>query len=68
MILFRYLQQEFNLSEYPSLGKTVILDAGTLEEIIKTRNDLTHRGDQSKVSNLMYNHLIPILQEVMRKR
>ena len=68
IILFRYLQQEFNLSEYPSLGKTVILDAGTLEEIIKTRNDLTHRGDQSKVSNLMYNHLIPILQEVMRKR
>ena len=45
----------------------MILDAGTLEKISKTRNDLTHRGDQSKVSNLMYNHLIPILQEVMRK-
>lgn len=67
LILFQYLQQEFALNEYPSLGKTVILDAGTLEKIIKTRNDLTHRGDHSKVSNLMYNHLIPILQEVLRK-
>lgn len=67
LILFQYLQQEFALNEYPSLGKTVILDAGTLEKIIKTRNDLTHRGDHSRVSNLMYNHLIPILQEVLRK-
>lgn len=67
LILFQYLQQEFDLNEYPSLGKTVILNAGTLEEIIKTRNDLTHRGDQTKVSSLMYNHLIPILQEVIRK-
>jgi len=67
LILFQYLHQEFDLNEYPSLGKTVILNSGTLEEIIKTRNDLTHRGDQSKVSNLMYNHLIPILKEVLRK-
>lgn len=67
LILYQYLRQEFALNKYPSLGKTVILDAGTLEKIIITRNDLTHRGDQSKVSNLMYNHLIPILQEVMRK-
>ena len=67
IILFRYLQQKFNLKQYSSLGKTIILDAETLEKIISTRNDLTHRGDQSKVSNLMYNHLIPILQEVMRK-
>ena len=67
MILFQYLQQEFDLNEYPSLGKTVILDVGALEEVINTRNDLTHRGDQSKVSGLMYNHLIPMLQEVLRK-
>ena len=67
MILFRYLQQEFDLKEYASLGKSVMLDAETLEIIIKTRNDLTHRGDQSKVSSLMYNHLLPILQEVIRK-
>lgn len=67
IILFQYLQQEFDLKEYSSLGKTVMLDADTLETIIKTRNDLTHRGDQSKVSSLMYNHLLPILQEVMRK-
>lgn len=67
IILFRYLQQTFNLKQYSSLGKTIILDTETLEKIISTRNDLTHRGDQSKVSSLMYNHLIPILQEVMRK-
>lgn len=67
LILFQYLQQEFDLNEYPSLGKTVILNAGTLEEIIKTRNDLTHRGDPTMVSTLMYNHLLPILQEVIRK-
>lgn len=67
IILFQYLQQEFDLREYASLGKSVMLDADTLETIIKTRNDLTHRGNQSKVSSLMYNHLLPILQEVMRK-
>lgn len=67
VILFQYLQQEFDLSEYTSLGKKVALDADNLENIIRTRNDLTHRGDQSKVSILMYHHLIPILQEVIRK-
>lgn len=36
IILFQYLQHEFNLNEYSSLGETVILDTGTLEEIIKT--------------------------------
>ena len=66
-ILFQYLQQEFDLREYSSLGKSIMLDAETLALIIKTRNDLTHRGDLSRVSDLMYNHLLPILQEVMRK-
>lgn len=66
-ILFQYLQQEFELKEYLSLGKTVILDADILETIIKTRNDLTHRGDSSKVSDLMYNHLLPILQKIIIK-
>lgn len=67
IILFRYLQQVYELNQYSSLGKTVMLDAETLEKIISTRNDLTHRGDTTMVSNLMYNHLLPILQEVMRK-
>ena len=65
VILFQYLQQEFGLSEYLSFGKKVALDADNLERIISTRNDLTHRGDQSKVTHLMYHHLIPILQEVI---
>lgn len=67
-ILFQYLQQEFDLKEYSGLGKKVTLNADILEAIITTRNDLTHRGDTSKVSNLMYNHLIPILQEAIIKR
>ena len=65
VILFQYLQQEYGLKKYLSLGKSVVLDADTLEKIIKARNDLTHRGDQSKVTLLMYHHLIPILQEVI---
>ena len=67
VILFQYLQQEYGLKKYLSLGKSVVLDADTLEKIIKARNDLTHRGDQSKVTLLMYHHLIPILQEILRK-
>lgn len=67
VILFQYLQQEFNLKEYSSLGKKVKLDKIILKKIIETRNDLTHRGDFSKVSILMYNHLLPILREVIIK-
>ena len=66
-ILLQYLQREFGIKEYSALGKTVMLNTETLEAIIHTRNDLTHRGDTTMVSNLMYNHLLPILQEVMRK-
>lgn len=66
-ILFQYLLQEYSLKEYSSLGKTIILEAKTLERIILTRNDLTHRGDLSNVSSLMYNHLLPILREVIIK-
>ena len=67
VILLQYLQQEFNLTQYSSFEKSVVLDAETLELIIKTRNDLTHRGDPTKVSSLMYNHLLPILREVIAK-
>ena len=67
MLLAQYLQKEFGLKEYSSLGKTAVLDAKILENIITNRNNLTHRGDISKVSQLMYNHLLPILQEVIRK-
>ena len=67
VILLQYLQQEFNLTQYSSFGKSIVLDAETLEKLILTRNDLTHRGDLSKVSTLMYNHLLPILREVIIK-
>lgn len=64
-ILFQYLQQEFALKEYSSFGKKITLEKSVLENIITTRNALTHRGDLSKVSELMYNHMIPILQEII---
>lgn len=67
VILLQYLQQEFDLTQYSSFGKSIVLDAETLEELILTRNDLTHRGDLSKVSTSMYNHLLPILREVIAK-
>lgn len=67
VILLQYLQQEFNLTQYSSFGKSIVLNAETLEKLILTRNDLTHRGDLSKVSTLMYNHLLPILREVIIK-
>jgi len=67
VILYQYLEQQFDLKEYSSLGRSIMLDAKILGEIINTRNDLTHRGDLSKVSILMYHHLIPILQEVIKR-
>ena len=67
LILYEYLQQEFKLNEYSAFGKRIQLQAAILEEIILTRNDLTHRGDISNISNLMYSHLLPILQEVIKR-
>lgn len=67
IILYQYLQQEFNLNEYSSYGEKFLLKADILKEIILARNDLTHRGDSTKISELMYKHMLPILQKVVRK-
>lgn len=64
-LLYQYLLQEFNLKEYRSLGKQCTLSTETLEEIILARNDLTHRGDISNLSKVLYHHLLPILQQVI---
>lgn len=64
-ILFRYLSTEYSLREYNFFADKYELTEETLEKIIKTRNDLTHRGDQKKISRLLYNHMIPILKAVI---
>lgn len=65
-ILFRYLSTEYSLHEYNFFTEKFDLTEETLESIIKTRNDLTHRGDQKKISSLLYYHLIPILRAIIR--
>lgn len=65
-LLFRYLQQEFGIIEYRSFEKQVTLSSDTLLSIILTRNDLTHRADTSKITEMMYYHLLPILQCVLK--
>lgn len=63
-ILLRYLQ-EGGVFEYDSFGNKVTLTVETLNNIIVTRNNLTHRADMSNVSNIMYHHMIPILQKML---
>ncbi|MCI5935222.1 MAG: hypothetical protein MRZ65_06880 [Lachnospiraceae bacterium] len=63
-VLLRYLQER-GLFEYDSFGNKVTLTVETLNHIIVTRNDLTHRADMSNVSNIMYHHMIPILQQIL---
>ena len=63
-ILLRYLQER-GIFEYDSFGSKVTLTVETLNHIIVTRNDLTHRADMSNVSNIMYHHMIPILQQIL---
>lgn len=62
-ILFQYLQS-LGFKDYFSFGEKFELNTEILYKIIITRNDLTHRADTSKVSDLMYHHLIPILQQL----
>ena len=66
-ILLKYLQNEFRIREYYHFGKKEDLTSTILADIINTRNELVHRADISKISELMYHHLIPILQRVLEK-
>ena len=63
-ILLRYLQKK-GIFEYDSFERKVTLTEQTLYNIIETRNDLTHRADMSNVSNIMYHHMMPILQQIL---
>lgn len=62
--LLQYLTH-IGVEEYYSLGKTLNLSEEILLDIIKTRNNLTHRGDTTKISSVMYQHLLPILQQLL---
>lgn len=64
--LCEYLRQELGIHEYAWHGKRNRISADTLEQIINVRNDLTHRADQSQVAEMLYRHLIPILQEMLK--
>lgn len=66
-ILYQYLYQKFNLTKYCSFGKNVILSPQILFDIISVRNNLTHRADTTNLSRIMYHHLIPILQQILRE-
>ena len=65
-LLCQYLQQEFGITEYRHFDKQSNLTPDTLCEIIRTRNDLTHRADTSKITKIMYHHMLPILQCVLK--
>lgn len=67
-LLCQYLQQEFGVTEYRHFDKRSALTPNTLFDIIKTRNDLTHRADTSKVTEMMYHHMLPILQCVLKSQ
>lgn len=65
-ILYRYLKS-IEVENYISIGKKEVpIDAKILYKIIRTRNDLVHRADTSQIFQVMYHHLIPILQQVLR--
>ncbi len=62
--LLQYLTH-IGIEEYHSFEKTLNLSEEILFDIIKTRNNLAHRGDTAKISSIMYQHLLPILQQLL---
>lgn len=66
MALQEYFEAEFRVFEYSSFGNKYTITSDIFEQIIMVRNDLTHRADQSKIRNLLYYHLIPIIQAVLK--
>lgn len=65
-LLCQYLQREFGITAYNNFSEQFDITPDILCEIIITRNDLTHRADTSKISKMMYHHMIPILQCVLK--
>ncbi len=65
-LLCQYLRLAFDIRAYQSFDRQFELTPAILFEIISVRNDLTHRADTTKISLLMYRHMLPILQELIR--
>ena len=64
-LLYQYLKEQFGITEYRHFDRCSLLTPEILGEIILTRNDLAHRADTSRVNEMMYHHLLPILQGVL---
>lgn len=66
LILYDYLKQRFQINSYFSFDGELELTPEVLERIILTRDKLAHAADTSEISEVMYHHMIPILQQVIR--
>ena len=64
-ILCDYLRRAFQFESYHNFEGDKPLTSAILAQLIETRNDLTHRADESQVIQLMYLHLIPISQKLL---
>ena len=65
-LLYQYLHQVFGIVEYSHFSQTYALNPEILFKIITVRNDLAHRADKTNVNAIMYGHMLPILQSVLR--
>jgi len=65
-VLLHYLRNELHIYSYVSKDESIPLKQEILKEIIDIRNDLAHRADRTKVNMIMYEHLVPILKEVLK--
>ena len=66
IILCEFLKTQFQISSYCSFDSEKELTPDILETIILTRDRLAHAADTSAISNVMYHHMLPILQKVLQ--
>lgn len=64
-ILYQYFNQIVGLTEYSCIMGKFVISAEILEQIILVRNNITHRADTSQIHKILYEHLIPILQQTL---
>lgn len=64
-VLFIFLTQEIKLTKYKNIEETKTLKEDVLEDIILTRNNLVHRGNSPKVSQILYKDMIPIIRQIL---
>lgn len=64
-ILYQYFSKIVGLTEYSCIMDEFVISAEILEQIILVRNNITHRADTSQIHKILYEHLIPILQQTL---